>query len=160
MLLKETIKEALDNAPDLLKNDISREKDLLERIQKQINKEEHTLFKHTVKALQDETIRSRLLAAVNGKQAQRREALKKIDAKLLNGAKVPPTSQESVLEIFRYSLGVDEWTCLCGYANYTRFCVKCGKEKSFAVSKRGSVWVCPCGTENFDKYCTACGKKR
>lgn len=48
------------------------------------------------------------------------------------------------------------WTCECGTANTSKFCMNCGKPKPVATGS----WQCSCGTTNTGKFCSECGSPR
>lgn len=63
-------------------------------------------------------------------------------------------------KVVEVSIGLQEkvslikWLCTCGSVNDSKFCPKCGKEKSL------ERWICICGQVNIGKFCTRCGSSR
>lgn len=51
----------------------------------------------------------------------------------------------------------EEWTCVCGSKQNTKFCLSCGKPKPVP-----QVWTCTCGAENPETagFCGNCGQKK
>lgn len=50
----------------------------------------------------------------------------------------------------------DSWTCSCGTANTSKFCMNCGNPKPAAAEG----WTCSCGAVNKGKFCPECGAKK